>query len=507
MIKTLATAIALILTLSIATTAFAQGQNAITTTSSTPVQVSAQDIQRGNTQTIHIETGSPGDVIGKVTYPSGHQVIFQGTTDEFGVLDYSFKVGGNTKPGTATIDILASTDEGRASGSTTFGVYPKGALIPIPTPTPPTPTPPIEVPAAEENVTATPTPEPIPIENETTTAPEEPIVIAPENETTVITPDNSTDIIPPVNETSVIIPSNETTVPDPVENETEVIIAPENETDIVTGDNASEVPQVPDDIIDEIEDPVIIVPGNETTVGENVTVSEPLPDDVVPIDNATNAGNVTDIIVIPPGEEIPANVTEPEPGKELPENITEAIPPEIEGNATQPVEAENVTVIEPPSENITETPPIEENITAPAENMTIGDNATVEAPITPNGTTPLENITIEAPTEGNVTVETPDTNVTVTEPEPEPLPPVNVTTPDEAIDLVENQTEALDQAVDSGNVDEIIVAMQNAISAQQTIINVVQSASEDERDAAEEAVNNMNDRIAEAFNEVSEGGE
>ncbi len=505
MIKTLATAVALILTLSIATTAFAQNAITTATISATPVQVSAQDIQRGNTQTIHIETGSPGDVIGKVTYPSGHQVIFQGTTDEFGVLDYSFTVGGNTKPGTATVDILASTDAGRAQGTTTFGVYPKGALIPTP--------PPIEVPI-EENVTE---PEELP-----------PIIIAPENETSTVTPDNSTDIIPPVNDTSIIIPSNETTVPDPVENETEVIIAPENETEIATGDNASEVPQIPDDIVDQIEDPVVIVPGNETTVGENVTVSEPLPDDVVPIDNATNAGNVTDIIVIPPGEEIPANVTEP--GEELPENITEAIPPTIEGNVTQP--AENVTVIEP-SENVTEVPevpaetpgnesdiePVEPlppimnetvpPIEVPATNVTVGDNVTIEEPITPNGTTPVENITVEAPADGNVTVETGESNVTVTEPGPTPTEPpvVNVTSPDEAIDLVENQTEALDQAIESGNVDEIITAMQEAIQAQQAIVNVVQTASEEERDAAEEAVNSMNELISEAFNEVSEGGE
>ena len=192
----------------------------------------------------------------------------------------------------------------------------------------------------------------------------------------MVTPDNATDISIPVNDTSVVIPSNETTVPEPTTNDTEVIIAPANETEIVTGDNASEVPQVPDDIVDQIEDPVVIVPGNATEVAENVTVTEPEP--APPID---------------------------------------VILPAPDGNVT---------------------------IEAPG-NITIG----VE---TPNGTTPL--------------------------PIPEPE------TPDEAVEVVENATETLDQAVEGGNVDEIIAAMQQAIQAQQAIISVVQTATEEERAAA-----------------------
>ena len=46
--------------------------------------------------------------------------------------------------------------------------------------------------------------------------------------------------------------------------------------------------------------------------------------------------------------------------------------------------------------------------------------------------------------------------------------------------------------------------MQQAIKAQAAIVAVVQTATDEERDAAEDAVNNLNERISEAFNEVSE---
>lgn len=553
MIKLTAIAIALVLVIGSLITPSILAQEpevtATTTTSTAPqISVSASDIQRGLTQTVHINTGVPADVIGKITYPSGHQTIFQGTTDETGQLDYSFKVGGNSKPGTATVDILASTDQGRASASTTFGIYPKGALIVItPEPLPPVivveenetsivtednaseggievpienvtvviPTnetiePPasdnssevivveqneteivtgdnaseseIEIPdevideigeepviiaegnesTITENVTA---PVEVPITENTTTAPEEPIVIVDQNETVIVTPDNSSDINVPINESSVIIPSNETTVPEPVENETEVIIAPENETEVITGDNASEIPQVPDDVIDQIEEePAIIVEGNETTIGENITASEPLPDDVVPIDNATNAGNVTDIIVVPPSEQLPGNITAP----------TEELPSFNETTTPIPFPPFNETQI-PPMVNVSQ--PGE----APLTNVTVGENVTVEAP-------------------GNITVGVETPNGTV------PLPPLtNVTDPDAAIDQVEEATEVLDEAVNSGNVDEIIAALQEAIQSNAAIALTVDTATNEQADRAEQAVANMNEVINEAFSEVSEG--
>ena len=378
----------------------------VTTSSQGTLQVSAEDIQRGNTQTIHIQSDSPGSVIGILTYPSGHQVFMQGETDEQGALDYSFKIGGNTKPGTFNVDVLAATDAGKASGSTTFQVTPKGALVP-----------PGEIPE-------------VPVEENTTTAPEEPVVVAPENETTVVTPDNSTDIVPPVNDTSVIIPSNETTIPDPVQNDTEVIIAPENETEIVTEENASSVPEIPDEVVEDINETSVIVPGNVTEIGENATVSEPLPEDVQPISNDTTAGNVTDIVVVPPG-----NVTGLPEG-ELPpqvENITEEIPPAIDANVTAPTE-ENVTVVENASETVPtpEPAPIEENVTAPPPFLP--ENETAEpVPFPPQNETetpPATNVTVDAPANGNVTVETPESNVTVTEPSEIPTTP-NGTTPTE----------------------------------------------------------------------------
>jgi hypothetical protein len=433
------------------------------TTTSSPIDVKADDIQRGNTQTINIKTESPADIIGKVTYPSGHAVIFQGTTDESGALDYSWKVGPNTKPGTASVDVLASTDQGRATGSTTFEIVPKGALIPPP---------------------GEPAP---PIQENTTTAPEEPIVIAPENETSTVTPDNATQggIQIPINDTSIVIPSNETTFPEPVQNDTEVIIGPSNETEIVTGDNASQVPEIPDEALP-INDTEIIIPGNETTVGENTTVSEPSIPDITPIDNATNAGNLTDVIVVPPTAETPSNITESElpplnVTEEFPANETMA-PPAIDGNLTAPTQLP--------------IPPSEPEPAIPPSNITVTEPGNVTA------VPPSENVTIESPTNGNVSIETPGTNITVTEPSVPPA--VNVSTPDEAIDLVENQTEVLDQAVESGNVDEIIKAMQQAIRDQQAIIAIVQTATDEERDRAEEAVNNMNEVISEAFSEVSE---
>jgi hypothetical protein len=530
----------------------------------TSLQVTADDIQRGNTQTLKIQADSPGSIIGILTYPSGHQVFMQGETDENGALDYSFKIGGNTKPGTFTVDILAATDAGRASGSTTFEVSPKGALLP-----------PGEIPVP-------------PVEN-TTTAPEEPVVIAPENETSVVTEDNASEagIEIPIENDTIVIPSNETTVPDAVDNDTEVIIAPEEEVDIITEENATEVQEIPDEVIENITEDSVLVPGNETTVTENVTVSEPTLPDLTPIDNETSAGNVTDIVVVPPSE----NVTEAVPPEELPpelsniteglppaENVTEAAPPgetgqpETEvcppvcGNETTEPEAgtnvtvtepenatvtepenvtttepENVTITEPENVTVTEpeieapgnvTIPTEGNVTIPEDaNVTVVENATTtepepeptpELPFLPENETAAPeanvteeapeaptNVTVEAPTEGNVTVETPESNVTVTEPEPTTpngttMPEPEPETPAEAIDVVEEATDNLDQAVDSGNVDEIIAAMQKAITAQQVVVAVVDTATEDERDAAESAVNDLNDLIKDAFNEVSE---
>lgn len=417
---------------------FAQNETAEVETTSVPeevqtsgVEISANDIQRGQKQTLHIQADTPGKVVGIVTYASGHQVIFQGNTDESGALDYPFRVSGNAKAGTFTAQVLT----GLASNSTTFEVTAKAAApvvepTPIPEPEPePVPSENVTEPEPEpfpfpvENETAEP--EPTPVDENTTTAPEEPVVVAPENETVVVTPENDTGIIPPVNETSVVIPSNETTVPEPTQNETEVIIAPENETEIVTPENATEVPEIPDEAIPQINDTSVIVPGNETEVGENTTVTEPTPEDVTPVTNDTTAGNVTEVVVVPPEE---------------------------------------------------------------------GQIVCIQAPCDPPIGPPVDNGTVAEP---EVPAPIPEGNVTA---EPEP-------TPEEAVTEVEEATEELDQAVESGNVDEIIAAIADAIAAQQAIVSVVDTATDEERDNAEEAVKNLNNVIEEAFSEVSENGE
>ena len=107
-----------------------QGQQAFN------VQVSANDIQRGSIQTLNINTGEPAKLIGIITYPSGHKILMQGETDETGSLDYSFRVGGSAKPGTAAVKVIAVSQAGIASGEGNFQIVKKGQPIPTPTPTP-----------------------------------------------------------------------------------------------------------------------------------------------------------------------------------------------------------------------------------------------------------------------------------------------------------------------------------------------------------------------------------
>jgi hypothetical protein len=484
------------------------------------VQVTADDVQRGNTQTIKVQADGAGAITGIVTYASGHKVLLRGETDESGAFEYPFTIGGNAKPGTFNVEIIAATDQGFGSNSTTFEVTKKGQVAvpaPEPVPEPIEPLPPqviapenetsvitpdnatdggieipvndtsITIPANEtivpepsendtaviivpENETEVANPENVtdvepeipeeiieelpespvivapgnestvadnttaeePIEgNDTTTAPQEPVIVAPENETSVANPDNDTGIIPPVNDTSIIIPSNETTVPEPTQNETEIIIGPENETEIVTPDNATEVEEIPPEVIDIINDTSVVLPGNVSEVGENTTVSEPLPGDIIPADNASTVGNVSDIIVVPPGQ---GEIT-------IPDNATQA------GNATQlPFFNETLEV----------TPPI----FFPSENETAG------AAPAPNQTLPA-------------------------------IPP------QEAIDNVDNASEDLEQAIDEGNQDEILRAMTQAISAQQEVVAVVDTATEEQKEDAQQKVEELTDLIDQAFSEVS----
>lgn len=453
------------------------------------VEVNANNIQRGSIQTINIQTGEPAKLIGIITYPSGHKILMQGETDETGNLDYSFRVGGSSKQGTAAVTVLAVSQSGIAKGETNFEIVKKGQPIPTPTPTP---EPGANVTAPSGNIT-----EPVgnatapitngtipignitePVGNDTTTAPEEPIVIAPENETTTVTPDNSTDISIPVNDTSVVIPSNETTIPEPTTNDTEVIVAPENETETVTPDNATDAEiEIPEEVIDQINDTSTVVPGNVTEIAENVTVSEPLPEDVIPIENETTTGNITDIIVVPPEEQPEVIVNETGGGEPI---VCVTAPcPAFPGNVTGPAPIGNETT----------------NITEPA--------LPVEPPIDLPPQPPVE-------TQENATIDIINDTGTAPTPEPEPVPPANGTvqepepaTPEEAIENVDNATEELEQAIEEGTNPEIIAAMSKAINSLEDIAQSVDTATEEEKNNAKESVENLNSLIEDAIEQAS----
>ena len=274
------------------------------------VQVTADDVQRGNTQTIKVQADGAGSITGIITYASGHKVLLRGETDESGAFEYPFKIGGNSKPGTFNVEIIAATDQGFGSNSTTFEVTAKGA-------------------------TAIPAPEPIPEPIE----PLPPQVIAPENETSTITPDNATEggIEIPVNDTSITIPANETIVPEPSENDTAVIVVPSNETETANPENVTDVePPIPEEIIEELpESPVIVAPGNESTVTDNTTAEEPI------VGNDTTTAPEEPIIIAPENETEVAT----------PDNDTGIIPPV---NDTSIIIPSNETTVPEPTQNETE---------------------------------------------------------------------------------------------------------------------------------------------------------
>lgn len=90
-------------------------------------------ITRGSTQTIHVKvmdktkTIDGATVIATVTYASGKTTkTFSGTTDSNGMWSFSWQIGGNSNPGTFTVDISAMKsgyDVGKTSLA--FKVNPK----------------------------------------------------------------------------------------------------------------------------------------------------------------------------------------------------------------------------------------------------------------------------------------------------------------------------------------------------------------------------------------------
>ena len=82
---------------------------------------------------------------------------------------------------------------------------------------------------------------------------------------------------------------------------------------------------------------------------------------------------------------------------------------------------------------------------------------------------------------------------------PEQLPVL----PDEAIENLDNASQDLEQAIDGGSQAGILKALQDAIVAQQQVVSVVETATPEQREDAEQKVEVLTDLIDEAFNEVS----
>ena len=114
-----------------------------------------------------------------------------------------------------------------------------------------------------------------------------------------------------------------------------------------------------------------VVPGNVTEIAENVTVSEPLPEDVIPIENETTTGNITDIIVVPP-EEQPEVIVNDTGGAEPIICVTQPCPAGNETAGPAPIGNETTNITEPaePTDNETALP-----VEPPAETQ---ENATID---------------------------------------------------------------------------------------------------------------------------------
>ena len=278
MIKTLATAIALILTLSIATTAFAQNQ----TSGATGLQIQVvPQIQRGHQQHLTIfsvdDQGNEvnaSEIQSTITNEAGNLVgpktLYTNTGE-----DVAYKVGPNTRPQNITIDSCLTEQDLCATQS--YYVFPKGqAQQPIPLP-PVMPEP--ELP--EANNTG---------EGE---------IVVPSNETEVTTPEGGNETLPeqPVPELPPVTnetAGNETAEVEPVEPSPPIIPLPVNET--AGGNETIPVP----------------IPINETQTNQTVPIPE------LPVTNQTQnatVGNETQTEpgptpTEPPFEETPVNATE-----------------------------------------------------------------------------------------------------------------------------------------------------------------------------------------------------
>jgi hypothetical protein len=421
------------------------------------VEAEKSAVQRGQRQTINVLTTEPNAIyFGIITYASKSQALFLGFTDPSGADTQTFKINGNSRPGTFTVEVLAIHEGQFASDETSFLVYKRGQ-IPIPPVTEP------------------------PVEN--VTLPDGGNVTVPGGNITL--PDGGNVTLPGDNQTG---PSGNVTIPDggnvTIPDNGNVTL-PEGNITLPGGGNIT----LPDG------GNVTLPDGGNVTQpgGENITIPE---DGNITI---PENGNIT----IPGG----GNITIPEDGNvTLPEdgNITiPGIPGNItlpDGNLTMP--GGNITIPDGAGENVTgpETGENETSIEVPAGNATLPEDMPIIEIDEPIVIVPSENITLpEVPAE-NMTIPT-DGNQTIdggglqgnetTDIPPEQLPPI-----------IENITDTIEEATNETDI--------SPINQEQEIVNAISDAISTSADIArqnagqpipelEQAVQRMQDVLLRAF--------
>jgi hypothetical protein len=469
---------------------------------SAEISLAEDTITRGSEQTITVETSDKAQIFGSITYASNFTRAFIGNTNDDGVFEHKWTIGGNSLPGTFKVNVIAISEDNRATqASATFTVQRAGdeTVIIGPTPEPEQPADngtvsegngtiivpeepiPINVTEPVANVT-----EPVPVENQTipsinetipvpvpvnTTAGNETIPVPiPVNSTTNQTvpvpelPTNET--IPVANETQPAVneTQGEETAPEDIEDE--VIVAPTNETVVVTPDNGTDI-SVP------INDTSVVIPTNETVNPEPTT-------------------NETEVIIAPQNDTVIVT----------PDNTTSEIPVEINDTS----------------------------VAVPGDIVVIAENETAAEP-TGNETIPVLNQTEQLPTEipvnstqGNETIPIPIPINQTTGNETIPIPPIEVDIPSNTTIPVQNETTTTEPVKnESGNgngvkdiiasLDERVVTLENKSASQDQVfsavggaiedmgeaISIIPGLTEDEAANIKDAVNNVKEAITEAI--------
>jgi len=266
MIKSLAIAVAVILSLGLTTSIFAQNQ-----TSTTGLQIQlVPEVQRGQQQHVTVfsvdddgNVVNSSEIITTITNERGNLVGPKTLYTESGE-DVSYKVGPNTRPQNISIDSCLSDAE--VCAQQFYWVFPKGqAQVP-------------DVPPVIE-----PEPE-VPEVNDT----ENGEIVVPDNGTDVTTPENGTDVT--VNDTGEVepLPPTPELPTEPTPNGTIPQVPEGNETG--SGENQTEIPLPPI-----VEPPTgDNATGNQTS-GNQTTEPVPFPpiNDTIPVPE-TPVANATD---------------------------------------------------------------------------------------------------------------------------------------------------------------------------------------------------------------------